>query len=358
MLGQRPRQPRDPDQPCVRGDDQDRRRQHADVVAERVLKARPERQRGDDAEHGVGLVLRTEQGRVVVPHVVDRERHQRDDRDPGEDPEHRQQYIVDRPRDVLVRVARLLCHVRDRLDSRVGDHRDRQREDHLVPRRGRPQVHLVDEHRRVEYQRRAEDDQRDLRQQVGDREEDVQRRGLAQPADVQRGEHDDDDEAADDVARVVAERREERAHVVGHEEGADRDRDDVVERQRPAGEERHDLVERMARERRGAARFGEAHSSFRIRRGGRSEDQAADHEDEGRQSERDGRGDAERVVDRRADVPVRRREESRSSEDALETLLPTPPPPAQPSLSVMSSAAKKFQVSISRLLKTIRPCPS
>ena len=34
VLGERPRQPRDPDQPRVGGDEQDRRRQDADVVAQ------------------------------------------------------------------------------------------------------------------------------------------------------------------------------------------------------------------------------------------------------------------------------------------------------------------------------------
>ena len=58
----------------------------------------------------------------------------------------------------------------------------------------------------------------------------------------------------------------------------------------------------------------------------RGEDDAGDEEDERRQAEREGRGDAQCVVDRGADVPVDGREKSRRPEDALETMLFTAPP--------------------------------
>ena len=251
----------------------------------------------------------------------DRQRDERDDRDPGEDAEHRDQHEVDRLRHVVARVARLLGHVRDRLDAGVGDHRDRQREDQLLVAGRRAQVDLVDEHRRVEDQDRAEHDQQHLGDQVGDRQEDVQPGRLAQPADVQRREQGDDDDAADDVAGVVPQRREERAQVVGHEERADRDRDDVVERQRPAGEERRDLVERVPRERGRAAGLGEHRGALRVRLGRQREQAAREDEHQRREPERVRGDQPERVVDRRADVPVGGREQAGHPDRAAQAAL-------------------------------------
>src|SRR5207249_12165623 len=76
---------------------------------------------------------------------------------------------------------------------------------------------------------------------------------------------------------------------------------------------------------RGAARFGEAHRPFRVGRCGRREEEPRDDEDEGRQPQREEGGYAERVVDRRADVPVRGGEEGVRAENALELVrLATP----------------------------------
>ena len=82
----------------------------------------------------------------------------------------------------------------------------------------------------------------------------------------------------------------------------------------------------MPGEARGAAGLGEAHRSLCVRERRRGEDDAGDEEDERRQAEREGRGDAERVVDRGADVPVDGGEESGRPEDALEAMLFTAPP--------------------------------
>ena len=68
------------------------------------------------------------------------------------------------------------------------------------------------------------------------------------PRMLSSGQDRDDRRAADHVPWPVAERREERRQVVGDEEGADRDGDDVVEREPPAGEEGDDLVEGVAGE--------------------------------------------------------------------------------------------------------------
>ena len=56
-----------------------------------------------------------------------------------------------------------------------------------------------------------EHDEQHLRDQVRDGEDDVELGRLAQAADVQRGQQRDHGDAADDVARVVVQRREERA---------------------------------------------------------------------------------------------------------------------------------------------------
>ena len=58
--------------------------------------------------------------------------------------------------------------------------------------------------------------------------------------------------------------------------------------------------------------------------GGGGEEEAGDDEDERRQAEREDRGEAERVVDRGADVAVGGREERRGAENSLEALLSPP----------------------------------
>ncbi len=97
---------------------------------------------------------------------------------------------------------------------------------------------------------------------------------------------DDHDEPADDVVGVVLERVQpgERAQVVGHEERGDRDREDVVEAQRPAREERDDVVEGVARERGGAARFGEHRGALGVGFRRQREQPAREHEDERREA--------------------------------------------------------------------------
>ena len=124
---------------------------------------------------------------------------------------------------------------------------------------------------------------------------------------------------------IRLQRRPEDREVVRHEERRDRDRDDVVEHLRPGGPERDELVERAPREARRPAGLGEEHRPLGVGRGRAGEDQPRDDEDERREPERDRRGDAERVVDRRADVPVGGREERRRSQHALERMRLPPP---------------------------------
>jgi hypothetical protein len=260
--------------------------------------------------------LLAEQRERVAPVAVDRKRAQRDDGHAEVDAEDSDEDQVDCLRHIPARVAGLLGHIRDCLDPGVGEHRERQRKDRVVPARDRPEVHLVDQERRLQHEERADDDDHDLRREVGDRQEEVELRRFADPADVQRGQRGDDDEAADDVARVVRQRRPERAEVVRHEERRDRDRQDVVERQRPAGEERHELVERVPREARGAPRLREHRRSLRVRLRRQGEEPPGEHEDDRRQAERIERDETERVVDRRADIAVRGGEQATEADAA------------------------------------------
>ena len=119
----------------------------------------------------------------------------------------------------------------------------------------------------------------------------------------------------------VLQRLPEDREVVRDEERRDGDRDDVVEHLRPRRPERDELVEGVPREARRAAGLGVADGALGVGRRRAREDEARDQEDERRQPEREDGGDAERVVDRGADVAVRGREERRRPEDALELYL-------------------------------------
>ena len=238
--------------------------------------------------------------------VDDRQRREGDDGDPRVDGQDREHNKVDGLGHLPAGVLGLLGHVRDRLDARVGEHRQRQREDQFFPRGHAAEMHLVDQQRRVQDQHGAQADEQDLRAEVENRQHEVELRRLAQAADVQPGQQRDDDQPAEDVIRVVLQRSKPRegAEVVRHEERRDGDREDVVEAQRPAGEERDDIVEGMARERRGPARFGEHRGALGVRFRCQREQAAREYEHERREAQRVGGNQAERVVDRGADVAV------------------------------------------------------
>ena len=78
-----------------------------------------------------------------------------------------------------------------------------------------PQWMLLRQHLRAEDEHEADDDQQRLRGEVDDRQEDVEARGLLDADDVDGDEQDDDDCAADDVPRVLAQRLPEDREVVG-----------------------------------------------------------------------------------------------------------------------------------------------
>jgi hypothetical protein len=318
----------------VRGDEQDRGSEDADVDLERIQRQAVQVEVLHEPEDGIVRVAalfrrQPELGLVLAVDLRHGERGKRDQREREIDGEDGDRDEPDRARNVPRRVASLLREVRDGLDAGVGDHRHRNREEEGAPRRGDSPVHVVDEDARAEDEDEAEDDEQELRREVDDGEKDVQAGGLLDPDDVQPDEQQDHERAADDVPWVLAQRLPEDREVVRDEERRDGDRDHVVEELRPGGAEADELVERMAREARRAAGLGIENRPLRVRERCGREDQAGDDEDEGRQPEGEDRRDPERVVDRRADVAIRRREERGRPEDPLQSLLPSASPRRQ-----------------------------
>ena len=320
-------QARDADDPRVGGDEEDRRRQQADVDLRGLLQE-AQVQVLDDAEHRVAgeaaLVLGdAEQRRVgAVGLLGHRQRRERDHRQQRVDGEDGDDHAVDRGRDRLRLVLGLLGHVRDRLDPGVGDHADRDREEEVLPRRRDAEVDVVDQRLGREDEHEADDHQQQLREEVDHGQQDVDAGRLLDADDVDQAEDDDDADAEEDVGRAVAQRvdADHAAEVVRHEERRDGDRDRVVEHLRPGREEGRELVEGAAGERRRAARLGVHRGGLGV--GGRRqiEDEAGDDEDDRRQAERERRDEAERVVDRRAHVPVGGREEGVDPQHPLEAV--------------------------------------
>ena len=127
--------------PGVGGDEQDRRRQQADVDLGRLLQE-AEVDVLDHAEHRVAGVaaLAPRAGRAASgtcrPRPVHRQRRQRDGGQQRVDREHRDHARALIAAGIVLRlVLGLLGHVRDRLDPGVGDHADRDREEEVLPRR-------------------------------------------------------------------------------------------------------------------------------------------------------------------------------------------------------------------------------
>ena len=175
-----------------------------------------------------------EQRLVVAAGAMDGQRRERDQRQREVDGEHGARNPRDRPRNVARRIAGLLREVGDRLDAGVRDHRNRDREQELAPRRCDSPVEVRREDDvRMENEREPDQHEQELRREVHDGQKDVQARRFLDPDDVEQDEHGDDDCSADDVPRVLPERAPEDREVVGHEERRDGDRDDVIQHLRP-----------------------------------------------------------------------------------------------------------------------------
>ncbi len=173
----------------------------------------------------------------------------------------------------------------------------------------------------VEHEEQTDEHEQQLGREVGDGEQDVDGGRLGDADDVDPAQQDDHAHAEEDVARRgLQEREEQPPDVVGHEERGDRDRDRVVEHLAPGGEERPELVEGVPGERRGAARLREHRRRLGIRGGRQVEDDPGEHEHNRREAERERGDEPERVVDRRADVPVGRRGQRVDAKHALESL--------------------------------------
>ncbi len=314
----------------VRGDEEDRRGEDADVDLQDVEHRSRDAEVLDETEHGVvgeAALLRgkPEERLVLAVHEPDGQRRERDRGQREVDGEDGQRDEADGGRDRARRVASLLREVGDRLDPRVGDHRHRDREEELAPGRRHAPVDVLLQDRRAEDEDEADDHEQELRGEVDEREQDVDPSGLLDPDDVQQHERGDHDGADDDVPGVVPKRRPEDREVVRDEERRDGDRDDVVQHLGPGRPEADELVEGVAREARRPAGLRVAHRPLRVGRGGRREDDPGDDEDERGQAKRERRCDAEGVVDGRADVAVGRREERRGPEHTLQTLRTSPP---------------------------------
>ncbi len=125
----------------------------------------------------------------------------------------------------------------------------------------------------------------------------------------------------DDVGGRGAQRLpEQAADVVRDEERRDGDRHRVVQHLGPGGEEGPELVEGVAGEGRRPARLRVHGRGLGVGGRGQVEDEAGDDEHHRREAEREGGDEPERVVDRRADVPVGGREERVDAQDALEAV--------------------------------------
>ena len=201
-------EPRDADDPGVGGDEEDRGRQQADVDLTGVLQ-RAEVQVLDDPEDRIAgepalALVHAEQRLVVTVDLDHRQRRQGDGGQCGVDREHGDDDPVDRLGDRLGLVLGLLGHVGDRLDPRVGDHPHRDRDQEVLPRRRGPQMDVVDERVAGEDEHAPDHDEQQLRGEVSDRQEDVERRGLGDADDVDGAERDHHPDAEDDVSRASA----------------------------------------------------------------------------------------------------------------------------------------------------------
>ena len=222
------------------------------------------------------------------------------------------------------RLACLLGEVGDRLHARVREHRDRHGEREVRPGGGDAPVDVVDEDRRAEDEEEAEEDEQDLCGEIEDRQHDRELRRLLDADDVQRHEDDDHPRPGDDVPRVRVQRLPEDRQVVRHEERRCGDGDDVHEHLGPGCSEADDLVERMPGKARRASSLRIEDGAFGVRGSRHREDDSRDEEDERCQPKGVDRGEPEGVVDRGADIAVRRCKEGRRPEDSLELDLASP----------------------------------
>ena len=318
MLGERIREAGDPREGGRRRADENQHARDSDGDFERIddYSRQQAVERGGDSDERQLEPLLSERS-LSVGHRIGRE-PDRADQDRHDD--HQPDRGEERPRKRPARLRRLLREVGNRLESRVGEHRERQGKREVAPvlaafeceavhqRRGRQQEGEPEEH---EHALHDEVEQRD------DERSDVESRSADDPDACD----DDDDAAADErVPRRLSQRRcaESAGDVVRDEEGGERHHDEEVEEEHPAGHEAGQIVERTSNEGRSASRLRQGGRAFCIGQRHEDEDAARDEQDERRQAERRAGHDAERDVQRGCDLAVRDREERRRVEHPLE----------------------------------------
>ncbi len=239
VLAHRVGEPREPDQRGVGGDQQDHGGEDPDVDPEHLRQPDAEADVLDDPEHRVVGEGRAELGReLAVRPLGHRHRRQRDDRQQRVEADHREHDQPDAARDRLrgvlapprpcSRSSRSRCRRPSRPRSRAGSR----------PRSApTPSSTWSTSSSGLRTSTIPISTSSDLREEVRDREHEVQPRRLLGALDVERREQADQDDRADHVRRALPQRLPEDREVVRHEEGRDRDRDDVGEHLAPSRDE-------------------------------------------------------------------------------------------------------------------------
>ena len=164
VAAERVRQPSEAGHRRRRRREQDERTGESDIdderVADEVWDVSP--QCLDDAREWRPQPLLAERRLAVL----NRERGETDGRDCGRDHDDEPDRREEAPRQRPARLAGLLGEVGDRLEARVGEHRQRQGEGEVVPGRRHPEVGALRERIRGEEQCEAENHEQQLGRQV------------------------------------------------------------------------------------------------------------------------------------------------------------------------------------------------
>ncbi len=174
---------------------------------------------------------------------------------------------------------------------------------------------VVDDGFEVQQQYQTEDDQHELRDQVGERERQVEDARFLDADNVQDDEAADQEDSGEDVPLVLALNRVDEGYVLAEDaEVADREvsrdghRRRVVQELHPADQEPDRAVERTPRKARATTCVRKRCCSLGVVESCGHEDGAREDESERGQPQCERRRDAERVVNARSDVAVAGRE--------------------------------------------------
>ena len=233
-----------------------------------------------------------------------------------DEPDRREERARQRP----TRLARLLGEVRDRLEARVGEepegNREQQVVDPVLPGREREPVRerLGREDEREAERRRSAAAPRGRAARPRAPAGGAATAARAGSPPITRDRADRDDDVPRRVAQPVD--LERCAEVVRQEQRRERDHDQVVEKQRPARDEADEVVERTSREGLRPTGLRNRGGPFRVRERDEREDDAGEREDERRQAERAAR---RRFRARRRSTSRSRRRRSANSAGASRT---------------------------------------